>query len=142
MQNYYAFFRGNIENSIRILLSKQNLDSNKDELLWLFNLVDQNMSKCEVCADTIGASPSYGAITCPSCRVFFRRQSIGKRGLGICFTHGNCEITKITRNNCQFCRYQKCLKMGKQFATKEGCNLHLRFVSSYGLNQVYRYRNA
>ena len=70
------------------------------------------MAKCEVCYETIGVSQSYGAITCPSCRVFFRRLSIGKRGLGICFTHGNCEITKSTRNNCQFCRYQKCLKMG------------------------------
>ena len=71
------------------------------------------IANCKVCNETINAYLSYGALACPSCRVFFRRQtSKGQRSLGFCYSNGTCEITKETRTYCQFCRYHKCLKIG------------------------------
>ena len=71
------------------------------------------IANCKVCNEKINAYLSYGALACPSCRVFFRRQtSKGRRSLGFCYSNGTCEITKETRTYCQFCRYHKCLKIG------------------------------
>ena len=71
------------------------------------------LTSCKVCGEAINAYLSYGALACPSCRVFFRRQTFKvKQNLGICYANGTCEITKETRTYCQFCRYHKCLKIG------------------------------
>ena len=66
---------------------------------------------CQVCGDATDKYQSYGVLACSSCRVFFRRQS-QKSTLDSCSLFRNCEITKNTRTFCQYCRYQKCLKMG------------------------------
>jgi hypothetical protein len=66
---------------------------------------------CKVCGARAGKHSYYGGQVCPSCRPFFRRSvQTGynekfkcKRG------KGSCEITLITRKNCQSCRYQRCI---------------------------------
>ena len=111
--------RNRIFKSVRqIIKSKQS----KCDLLLLYPKMSLNthfqrseiIAKCKVCNDeTINASPSYGAIACPPCRNFFRRQtSMRQRNLRICYSNGTCEITKETRTYCQFCRYHKCLNIG------------------------------
>lgn len=71
------------------------------------------ITNCKVCNETINAYLSYGALACPSCRVFFRRQtSTQQLSLNFCLSNGTCKITKETRTNCQYCRYQKCLNIG------------------------------
>ena len=71
------------------------------------------ITNCKVCNETINAYLSYGALACPSCRVFFRRQtSTQQPSLNFCLSNRTCKITKETRTNCQYCRYQKCLNIG------------------------------
>ncbi|XP_063003842.1 LOW QUALITY PROTEIN: retinoic acid receptor gamma [Melospiza melodia melodia] len=45
------------------------------------------------------------------CGGFFRR-SIQKNMVYTCHRERNCQIDKVTRNRCQFCRLQKCFQVG------------------------------
>lgn len=47
---------------------------------------------------------------------FFRR-SIQKNMVYTCHRDKNCQINKVTRNRCQYCRLQKCFEVGM---SKEG----------------------
>lgn len=67
--------------------------------------------KCSVCGDHAPEHIHYGSITCFSCRAFFRR-SVPKAHLYVCPGGKACEIGVGTRKNCQFCRYQACLRSG------------------------------
>ena len=57
-------------------------------------------------------TPSFQA--CPSCRAFFRRSVQARYNETFKCTKGvgDCEISLITRKNCQFCRYQRCIGAG------------------------------
>merc|ERR1719483_103181 len=66
-------------------------------------------SQCSVCS-----SPSshlhYGAVSCYSCRAFFRR---GIRKSYCCVDgSGDCRIDWTSRRSCQWCRFDKCLRVG------------------------------
>ncbi|TRY79465.1 hypothetical protein TCAL_08928 [Tigriopus californicus] len=71
---------------------------------------------CDVCAmpiDTKHASIHYGALTCYSCRAFFRRSLQKTRNPNFkCFKDGDCEVNPKSRRKCQKCRFDKCLKAG------------------------------
>ncbi|CAG2165906.1 unnamed protein product [Oppiella nova] len=54
---------------------------------------------------------NFGAITCGSCKAFFRRNA-HKSDVTICHFGGNCDITVKTRRMCQCCRLKKCLAIG------------------------------
>ncbi|KAA0203540.1 HR78 [Hyalella azteca] len=72
----------------------------------------QNVSLdlCVVCGDR-ASGRHYGAISCEGCKGFFKR-SIRKQLGYTCRNAKACEVTKHHRNRCQYCRLQKCLKMG------------------------------
>ncbi|NXB96166.1 RARG protein, partial [Vidua chalybeata] len=53
----------------------------------------------------------YGVSSCEGCKGFFRR-SIQKNMVYTCHRERNCQIDKVTRNRCQFCRLQKCFQVG------------------------------
>ena len=57
-------------------------------------------------------TPSFQV--CPSCRAFFRRSVQSRYNETFKCTKGigDCEISLITRKNCQFCRYQRCIGAG------------------------------
>uniref|UniRef100_A0A8C9UC88 Retinoic acid receptor gamma n=1 Tax=Serinus canaria TaxID=9135 RepID=A0A8C9UC88_SERCA len=57
---------------------------------------------CFVCSDR-SSGYHYGG--------FFRR-SIQKNMVYTCHRERNCQIDKVTRNRCQFCRLQKCFQVG------------------------------
>ncbi|XP_023322617.1 nuclear receptor subfamily 2 group C member 2 isoform X2 [Eurytemora carolleeae] len=65
---------------------------------------------CTVCGGGAASHLHYGAVSCYSCRAFFRR------GIGRTYTcindDSNCEIDCQTRRSCQLCRFNKCLKVG------------------------------
>ncbi|CAF1226311.1 unnamed protein product [Rotaria sordida] len=68
-------------------------------------------SICQVCED--GASIiNYGALTCLSCRTFFRRNGFHPQEVASCRFDGHCNITKSTRKLCTTCRLNKCLAVG------------------------------
>uniref|UniRef100_A0A8C9EQF7 Nuclear receptor domain-containing protein n=1 Tax=Pavo cristatus TaxID=9049 RepID=A0A8C9EQF7_PAVCR len=55
-------------------------------------------------------------VSLPRLQGFFRR-SIQKNMVYTCHRDKNCQINKVTRNRCQFCRLQKCFDVGM---SKEG----------------------
>lgn len=69
---------------------------------------------CEVCGERAGKHSYYGGQVCPSCRAFFRRSVQSRYNETFKCTKGqsDCEISLITRKNCQYCRYQSCIKAG------------------------------
>ncbi|KAL3856024.1 hypothetical protein ACJMK2_015221, partial [Sinanodonta woodiana] len=65
---------------------------------------------CVVCGDG-STGYHYRCMTCEGCKGFFRR-TIQKKLQYHCKWNGHCEIDKATRNQCQECRYRKCLRVG------------------------------
>jgi len=68
-------------------------------------------SSCQVCGD--GATIiNYGALSCLSCRTFFRRNAFPNKEVPACRFDGDCVITILTRKVCTACRLAKCLSVG------------------------------
>jgi hypothetical protein len=65
--------------------------------------------ECRVCGNAASTHLNYGAITCNSCRAFFRR---GRPKNKRCINNSKCKITKATKAGCPYCRYNKCLAIG------------------------------
>ncbi|UJR08984.1 hypothetical protein I4U23_013234 [Adineta vaga] len=55
---------------------------------------------------------NYGALSCYSCKTFFRRHSFLIKNIETCRYDGHCLITEETRKNCTPCRLMKCFAMG------------------------------
>lgn len=79
--------------------------------------VNQNLSS------SLSLPLSYSSLTSPPfvlcfpmLQGFFRR-SIQKNMVYTCHRDKNCQINKVTRNRCQYCRLQKCFEVGM---SKEG----------------------
>lgn len=54
---------------------------------------------------------NFNAITCESCKAFFRRNALGTKEI-VCPFSNNCTITRVTRRFCQKCRLVKCFSVG------------------------------
>lgn len=67
---------------------------------------------CLVCADE-ALGRHFGVLTCEACKSFFRR-SVRTSAQYFCRYNRNCQVVKQSRNKCQYCRYQKCLRVGMQ----------------------------
>eukprot|EP00092_Neocalanus_flemingeri_P006488 GFUD01006993.1.p1 GENE.GFUD01006993.1~~GFUD01006993.1.p1 ORF type:complete len:345 (+),score=106.00 GFUD01006993.1:54-1088(+) len=67
-------------------------------------------SCCSVCSGPSASHIHYGAVSCYSCRAFFRR-GIGKPYCCVEGT-GDCPIDWTNRRSCQWCRFDKCLRVG------------------------------
>ncbi|XP_013406710.1 thyroid hormone receptor beta-A [Lingula anatina] len=65
---------------------------------------------CVVCSDA-ATGYHYRCMTCEGCKGFFRR-TIQKNLKYHCKWNNNCIIDKTTRNQCQECRFRKCLTVG------------------------------
>lgn len=79
-----------------------------------------NLQKiCLVCGDK-ALGYNFNAISCESCKAFFRRNALTSKEFKCPFTN-NCEITVVTRRFCQKCRLEKCLAIGmvKEFIMSE-----------------------
>ncbi|CAF4656779.1 unnamed protein product, partial [Rotaria sp. Silwood2] len=87
---------------------------------------------------------NFGAITCMSCKIFFRRNAFTNFNSLYCHAGGNCEINQQTRKCCTYCRLLTCFRVGMKrqlFRMKENnnfkwsqidkqqCKKELRFVS-------------
>ena len=70
-------------------------------------------SLCHVCGDK-ASGKHYGVMSCDGCRGFFKR-SIRRSLDYVCKENGNCIVDVARRNQCQSCRFKKCLvvKMNK-----------------------------
>ena len=70
------------------------------------------MAACLICGDR-ASGYHYSVLSCEGCKGFFKR-TVQKNLMYTCKDagKGSCVVNKSTRNNCQFCRYNKCLQHG------------------------------
>ena len=66
--------------------------------------------ECVVCSDK-SSGKHYGQFTCEGCKSFFKR-SVRRNLSYTCRGNRSCPIDQHHRNQCQYCRLKKCLKMG------------------------------
>ena len=70
---------------------------------------------CKVCGDNASGN-HFGVLSCEACKSFFRR-SIRTDARYSCRADRCCEIGKLSRNRCQYCRLIECVRVGMK---KEG----------------------
>ena len=69
----------------------------------------KQLSLCRVCGDK-SSGKHYGVYTCDGCRGFFKRAV--RRNLDFrCKEKGECQVDVARRNQCQSCRWRKCLEV-------------------------------
>ncbi|CAK1554938.1 unnamed protein product [Leptosia nina] len=66
-------------------------------------------SLCRVCGDK-ASGKHYGVPSCDGCRGFFKR-SIRRNLDYVCKENGRCVVDVNRRNQCQACRFSKCLRV-------------------------------
>jgi len=64
---------------------------------------------CLVCGDR-ASGKHYGVQSCDGCRGFFKR-SVRREMNYVCKGTGGCVVDAARRNQCQSCRFAKCLRM-------------------------------
>ena len=79
--------------------------------------------ECVVCSDK-SSGKHYGQFTCEGCKSFFKR-SVRRNLTYTCRGNRNCPIDQHHRNQCQYCRLKKCLKMGMR---REGRSTDIQHV--------------
>ncbi|CAB1317743.1 unnamed protein product [Coregonus sp. 'balchen'] len=65
---------------------------------------------CVVCGDK-SSGKHYGVFTCEGCKSFFKR-SIRRNLNYTCRSNRECQIDQHHRNQCQYCRLEKCFRVG------------------------------
>jgi len=73
---------------------------------------------CLVCGDR-ASGKHYGVPSCDGCRGFFKR-SVRRNMQYTCKAEGRCVVDAARRNQCQACRFHKCLRVNMN---KDGMSL-------------------
>lgn len=78
---------------------------------------------CRVCGDK-ASGKHYGVASCDGCRGFFKR-SIRRNLEYVCKENGRCIVDVTRRNQCQACRFRKCLQVNMK---KDGKLFFLKMI--------------
>ncbi|XP_013995329.1 nuclear receptor subfamily 2 group F member 6 isoform X2 [Salmo salar] len=73
---------------------------------------------CVVCGDK-SSGKHYGVFTCEGCKSFFKR-SIRRNLNYTCRSNRECQIDQHHRNQCQYCRLEKCFRVGMRKEVQRG----------------------
>ncbi|XP_041751709.2 nuclear receptor subfamily 2 group F member 6a isoform X2 [Coregonus clupeaformis] len=73
---------------------------------------------CVVCGDK-SSGKHYGVFTCEGCKSFFKR-SIRRNLNYTCRSNRECQIDQHHRNQCQYCRLEKCFHVGMRKEVQRG----------------------
>ncbi|CAH1170400.1 unnamed protein product [Phaedon cochleariae] len=73
-------------------------------------MVKSDNKVCGVCGDK-ALGFNFNAVTCESCKAFFRRNALITKDFS-CPFNNQCDITTVTRRFCQKCRLDKCIAIG------------------------------
>ena len=65
---------------------------------------------CRVCGDR-ASGRHYGVPSCDGCRGFFKR-SVRRNVSYTCKYNMTCVVDMKRRNQCQYCRFQRCIRVG------------------------------
>lgn len=88
---------------------------------------------CLVCGD-VSKSNHFGALCCCSCKAFFRRSVQNESYKGFhCPYNSNCDITILSRKCCQFCRFEKCVRIGMEISWVMSEEERLQLLKRYAL---------
>ena len=93
-----------------------------------------NETLCKVCGD-ISSGRHYGQYTCDGCSGFFMR-SVRKNMTYRCKGTNTCIVDKKRRNQCQACRFEKCLRVNMN---RFGKNLFLAIYSKKRMQRTTTY---
>ncbi|XP_056242151.1 hepatic nuclear factor 4, beta isoform X1 [Seriola aureovittata] len=99
-----------LNNTIVIPLQTNTTDSPASEPTSSLSHPDGGRTQCSICADR-ATGKHYGASSCDGCKGFFRR-SIRNNHTYNCRFNRQCSVEKDKRNQCRYCRLQKCFKAG------------------------------
>ncbi|KAF6089983.1 androgen receptor [Phyllostomus discolor] len=91
------------------------LDTSRDHVLPI-DYYFPPQKTCLICGDEASGC-HYGALTCGSCKVFFKRAAEGKQKY-LCASRNDCTIDKFRRKNCPSCRLRKCYEAGMTLGEK------------------------
>ncbi|XP_066496304.1 androgen receptor [Tiliqua scincoides] len=92
------------------------LDSARDHVLPI-DYYFPPQKTCLICGDEASGC-HYGALTCGSCKVFFKRAAEGKQKY-LCASRNDCTIDKFRRKNCPSCRLRKCYEAGMTLGARK-----------------------
>ena len=81
---------------------------------------------CAICNDK-ATGHHYGVTSCEGCKGFFKRSVQNRKVYSCRNLTQDCPIDKRHRNRCQYCRFQKCMKVGM---LKEGTVMFKGAVSA------------
>ncbi|XP_065672722.1 nuclear receptor subfamily 2 group F member 1-B isoform X6 [Hydra vulgaris] len=101
--------------------NNQNNNSSFDHANGYMSIIQEVKSKpidCGVCGDK-SSGKHYGVYTCEGCKSFFKR-SIRRNLAYTCRAFQNCSIDLNHRNQCQYCRLKKCVKVGMRKDVQKG----------------------
>ncbi|CAF4545552.1 unnamed protein product [Rotaria socialis] len=101
-----------MENSNGDNIDSTEGEKTKDNRNVLSNDLNED-EYCKICGD-LASGWHCGAITCEACKKFFLRSIStcnGKKKYK-CQRDLNCLVTKRSRTQCQYCRFQKCISVG------------------------------
>ncbi|XP_026076043.1 nuclear receptor subfamily 2 group F member 1-B-like isoform X2 [Carassius auratus] len=79
---------------------------------------NQQHIECVVCGEK-SSGKHYGQFTCEGCKSFFKR-SVRRNLTYTCRANRTCPVDQHHRNQCQYCRMKKCLKVGMRREVQRG----------------------
>ncbi|CAF1104012.1 unnamed protein product [Adineta ricciae] len=77
---------------------------------------------CKICSAPANFT-NFGAISCSSCKMFFKRNAESKQDSFQCDLKNKCDINIHSRRACPACRLKKCFAVGMQIELIRGSRL-------------------